>query len=399
MRLADLLGLTFEALASHRLRYGLSALAIAVGVAAVVLLASIGEGTRRYIMAQMAQFGSTVVAINPGRVETGGMPGTLASHRKLTLEDARALGRIPGVTGVLAMAIGSASVQFQNLSRQVYVYGATSDMPRVISMPVGTGEFIPEMDFDRASAVVVLGPKLKRELFGAANALGEAVRIGDARFRVIGVMEPKGQFLGFDLDDAAYIPIANAMRLFNRPEVDEVDLLVGAHDEIDPVAERARALLIDRHDGEEDFTITTQAEAQGMINRILGIISAVVTAIAGISLLVGAIGILTIMWIVVQERVNEIGLVKAIGAHRRQILIWYLFEAAVTAFVGGIAGLLFGMGGAWALQAVIPGLSVYVPVWVVIAALSMALGVGLAAGVAPARKAAGLDPVEALRAE
>jgi len=395
----DLLGLTLEALRSHRLRYGLSALAIAVGVAAVVLLASIGEGTRRFIVNQMAQFGTTIVAINPGRIETGGIPGTLSSHRKLTLQDARALDRIPAVTGTVAMSVGSAEVQFQSLSRQVYVYGVTSEMPRVWQWPVSVGEFIPKMDFERGSAVVVLGPRLKRELFGSANALGEPVRIGEARFRVIGIMEAKGQFLGFDLDDAAYVPIANAMRLFNRTEVDEIDLLVSSHDEIDPVAGRVRAMLIDRHEGEEDFTITTQQEALGMVNRILGIISAVVTAIAGISLLVGAIGILTIMWIVVQERVNEIGLVKAIGAHRRQILVWYLFEAAVTALAGGVGGLLIGMGGAWGLQAVVPGLSVYVPPWVVLAALAMALGVGLAAGVVPARRAASLNPVDALRAE
>lgn len=399
MTFRDLFGLSLEALGSHRLRYGLSALAIAVGVAAVVLLASIGEGTRRFIVAQMAQFGTTLVAINPGRIETGGIPGSLSSHRKLTLDDARALDRIPAVTGTVAMSVGSAEVEYRGLGRQVYVYGVTSEMPRVWQWPVSIGGFIPEMDFDRSSSVAILGPRLKRELFGDANALGEAVRIGDARFRVIGLMESKGQFLGFDLDDAAYIPIANAMRLFNRTEVDEIDLLVASHDEIDPVAERARAMLIDRHDGEEDFTITTQAEALGMVNRILGIISAVVTAIAGISLLVGAIGILTIMWIVVQERVNEIGLVKAIGAHRRQILIWYLFEAAVTALAGGVAGLLLGIGGAWGLQSIVPGLSVFVPLWVVLAALAMALGVGLAAGVAPARRAAQMDPVEALREE
>jgi putative ABC transport system permease protein len=399
MSFRDLFGLTLEALGAHRLRYGLSALAIAVGVAAVVLLASIGEGTRRFIVNQMSAFGTTIVAVNPGKIETGGVPGTLSSHRKLTLDDARALDRIPAVTGTVAMSIGSAEVQFQSLGRQVYVYGVTSEMPRVFQWPVSVGEFIPRMDYERGSAVAVLGPTLKRELFGNANALGEAVRIGDARFRVIGIMESKGQYLGFDLDDVAYIPIANAMRLFNRPEVDEIDLLVASHDEIEPVAERARAMLTDRHEGEEDFTITTQAEAQDMVNRILGIISAVVTAIAGISLLVGAIGILTIMWIVVQERVNEIGLVKAIGAHRHQILVWYLFEAAITALAGGVAGLLFGMGGAWLLQAIVPGLSVYVPLWIVLAALAMALGVGLAAGVAPARKAADLDPVEALRAE
>jgi putative ABC transport system permease protein len=397
---SDLMGLSAEAFRSHRLRYGLSALAITVGVAAVVLLASIGEGTRRFMMGQFSQFGTTIVGVFPGKAETGGMPGTFGgSVRKLSLDDARALSRIPGVSGVVPSAYGSGIVEYGNRGRRVYVYGVTSDVPRVWSMDVEVGQFIPEMDWDRGSSIVVLGPTLKRELFGDANALGEVVRVGQTRFRVIGVMQTKGQFLGFDLDDAAYMPVANAMRLFNRPEVDEVDLLASSPDMIEPVAERAKEIMLDRHDKREDFTISTQKDMQGMVNRVLGIVSGVVTGIAAISLLVGAIGILTIMWIVVQERTPEIGLAKALGATRGQILGWYLFEAAVTALAGGILGLIFGLGGAWLLASFVPGLETYTPPTIVVTALLMALGVGLAAGVAPAMRAAKLDPVEALRGE
>lgn len=400
MSLVDLLGLTFEALRAHRMRYGLSALAIAVGVAAVVLLSSIGEGTRRFIMSQFTQFGTTLVAVMPGRVETQGPPSIQGnSARKLTLDDARALRRLSDVEALTPVTYGSTVVEFGNRSRRVYVYGTTSHGERVWSTRVEVGQFIPEMDWDRTAAVVALGPKLKRELFGDANALGEIVRIGQARFRVIGIMESKGQVLGFDIDDSAYIPVANALGLFNRPELDEIDILASSTDAIDPVAEAARALLLERHDGREDFTIVTQKDMQGTINRILGIVSAVVTGIAGISLLVGAIGILTIMWIVVQERVSEIGLVKALGARRSQILAWYLFEAALTAFAGGLGGLLAGLGGAWLLGNFVPGLEAYTPPGVVAAALAMAIGVGLAAGVAPALRAARLDPVDALRGE
>ncbi|TPW16305.1 MAG: antimicrobial peptide ABC transporter permease, partial [bacterium] len=266
-------------------------------------------------------------------------------------------------------------------------YGATSDVPRVWSMDVAVGEFLPAIDWDRGSPVVVLGPTLRRELFGEGNPLGEVVRIGQNRFRVIGVMESKGQMLGFDLDDAAYVPVANALRLFNRPELDEVHLLAATPQDIDPVVARVRETLIDRHTGKEDF------------NRILGIITGVVLAIAAISLLVGAIGILTIMWIVVQERTQEIGLSMAIGATRGQILGWYLFEAAVTAAVGGLIGLGTGMGGAFLLAAFVPGLSTATPTSVVVSALAMAVIVGLGAGVAPAIRASRLDPVEALRGE
>jgi putative ABC transport system permease protein len=395
----DLVGLTAEALRAHRMRYGLSALAIAVGVAAVVLLSSIGEGTRRYIMAQMTQFGTTLIAINAGKVQTGGIPGVGGSAKRLTLDDARALARLPGVTGVVAQAYGTAEVKYEGRGRHVYIYGCTSDAPRVWQWRVSQGEFLPPTDFDRASPVTVLGPTLKRELFGEANALGAVVRIGQARYRVIGIMEQKGQFLGFDLDDAAFVPVASALKLFNLPEVQEIDLMAATADDIDPVAERAKALMIERHQGQEDVTITTQKDAQEMVNRIITIISGVVASIAGISLLVGAIGILTIMWIVVNERVPEIGLVKALGARRRQILAWYLFEAAVTALAGGGAGLLAGMGGSWLLARLVPGLSTFTPASIAIAALGMALGVGLLAGVAPAMRAARLDPIEALRAE
>jgi putative ABC transport system permease protein len=400
VNLADLLGLSREALAAHRLRYGLSALAVGVGVAAVVLLASIGEGTRRFIGSQMTQFGTTLVAVHPGKTETGGMPGTMGgSFQKLTLDDARAMARLPGVTGVLPNAYGTAIVTYGGRGRRVYVNGITHEMPRMYLMPVAAGQFIPRMDFERTSPVVVLGPRVKRELFGEDNALGAAVRIGQARYRVIGIMEGKGDFLGMDLDDMVYVTVADAMRLFNRPELDEVDLMAASNDEIEAVAARARELMIERHDGNDDVTIITQKDAQQMVNRVLGIVTAVVTAIAAISLLVGAIGILTIMWIVVQERVTEIGLVKALGARRSQIMTWYLFEAAATALAGGIGGLVVGLGGAWLISAAIPGLEVFVPVWVVAAALAMALVVGLASGVAPAVRASALDPVEALRGE
>ena len=400
MKFGDLLGLTLEALRSHRLRYGLSALAITVGVAAVVLLSSLGEGMRHFIIGQMTQFGTNLIAINPGKIETGGVPGTLGgSARRLTLDDAQALRRLPGVTGTVPTAYGSGVVKFESKTRRVYVYGATSDVPQTWSMDVAVGEFLPDMDYDRTSPVVVIGPRLQRELFGDLSPLGRIIRIAEARFRVIGVMEQKGQFLGFDLDDAAYIPVANAMQLFNRPELDEIDLLAASADAIDPVVERATALLKERHNDTEDFTVVTQKEGQAMVDRIVSVVSGVVTGIAMISLLVGAIGILTIMWIVVQERVGEIGLAKAIGATRGQILLWYLFESAVTALAGGVAGLLIGVGGAWLLSATVPGINSLTSPLIVVEAIVMALVVGVGAGVAPALKAASMDPVEALRGE
>jgi len=397
----DLAGLSAEALRAHRLRYALSALAIAVGIAAVVLMVSIGEGMRLFIVDQVASFGTTLVAVNPGKVETsGGMPGAVGgSVRKLTLDDARAMKRVPGVTGVVPVAYGTALVEYQNRGRDVFVYGVSHEAPAVWSMPVASGQFLPELDYERAAPVCVLGPKLKRELYGEANALGTTVRIGKFRHRVVGIMAPKGQFLGFDLDDTVYIPVGSAMKLLNRSEVDEVDVRAASPEAIEPVARRLKELMIERHDGHEDFTIVTQAEGMEMVSNILGVVTTVVSAIAAISLLVGAIGILTIMWIVVRERTAEIGLVKAIGARRGQILVWYLAEAAVTALAGGLGGLLLGVGGASLLAAAVPGLESHTSPLVVLAALAMACAVGIASGVAPALQAARLDPVQALRGE
>jgi putative ABC transport system permease protein len=321
MRPVDLLGLALEALAAHRTRYGLSALAVAVGVAAVVLLASIGEGTRRFIAAQMSAFGTTVIGVHPGRVETFGVPGAMGGGaRPLTLDDARASARLPGVVSATPAVEATAEVELGALRRRVMVFGVGGAMPRTWSMRVGAGRFLPDQDWERGAPLAVLGPRLARELAAGAPVLGRVVRIGNARFRVVGVMEPKGSVFGFDLDDVAYVPVANAMRLFHRRELSEVNLMANSLVESDALAERARLLMIERHRGDEDVTIVTQRDALRAVDGIMTVVTGTVTAIAAISLLVGAIGIFTILWIVVHERVQEIGLVQAVGATRGQVL-------------------------------------------------------------------------------
>lgn len=400
MNARDLVDLSVEALRAHRLRYALSALAIAVGVAAVVLLASIGEGARRFVLDQVSQFGTSVVGVHPGHVETGGIPGgSGGSARKLTIQDARALRRLPGVVDGVAAAYGTALVERGSRTRRIFVCGVTAAVPRVWLMPVASGSFLPDQDWDRTSPAVVLGPRVRRELFGDENPLGATIRVGDARFRVVGVMRSKGQYLGLDLDDTVYITVANAMRLFNRSELSEVNLLAAGVEESEAVAERARILMIDRHGGDEDVTIITQKDALSMAGNIMRILTASVTAIAAISLLVGAIGIFTVLWIVVRERTAEIGLVKAIGATRGQILAWYLTEAAITAGIGGAAGVVAAAAAGVVLGAFVSRLEIETPPAIVAAALLVAVGVGLLSGVAPAIRAARLDPVESLRAE
>jgi putative ABC transport system permease protein len=396
----DHLRLAFGALLAHKLRTGLSMLGVAIGVAAVILLTSIGEGTRKYVVSEFTQFGTNVIAINPGKVETVGLPGVFGgTTRKLTIDDAEALRRVNGVDDLVAFVAGFARIEAGGLGRSVNLFGVTSHVPQVWRMGVRQGRFLPEGDPRRGAPVCVLGPRLKRELFGERNALGEWVRAGDIRLRVIGIMEPKGQLLGFDMDDTIYVPLATGMALFNREEVWEIDLTYAHESQTEQVAADVRRLLIDRHGGREDFTLTTQAQMLAVFGKIMTVVTAAVGGIAGISLVVGAIGILTTMWIAVGERTHEIGLIRALGASAGQVHRLFLIEAAALAGTGGAFGLAAGLGLAALLKAFLPGLPVHTPAIFVAAALAVSTVTGLISGAAPARRAAALDPVEALRAE
>jgi putative ABC transport system permease protein len=290
-------------------------------------------------------------------------------------------------------------VEWGERGRSVFIVGVTSQAPDTWKFGVRQGRFLPDADPRRSAPLAVLGPKLKHELFGEANALGEHVRIGGQRFLVVGVMEPKGNLLGMDLDDRAYVDTSSALTMFNRDGLIEVDLTYANAAMKDRVVREVKRILVERHDGEEDFTVTTQDAMLSVLDKVLGVVTAAVGGIAAISLLVGAIGILTMMWISVKERVKEIGLAKALGATRRQILTLFLGEALLLSVAGGVMGLLLGIGLAQALHAFVPALRVQTPLRFVLLAVAVSLAVGLLSGVLPARHAASLDPVEALRDE
>ena len=399
MLLRDFLSLTGGSLIAHRLRTFLTTLGIAVGIAAVVLLTSIGEGVHQFVLSEFTQFGTTIVGINPGRTTThGASTGVFGTVRPLTIEDAEALKRLPFARAVVPFVQGNAEVEAGNRRRRTSIYGAGPEMPEAFSMYVQSGRFLPHDDPTAPRALAVLGSKLRQELFGDRNPLGQRIRVGGNRYRVIGVMEPKGTVLGFDLDDTVYIPAARGLELFNRDSLFEIDLLYKKTVKADSVVAGIKKLLIARH-GREDFTVTTQEQMLDVLGSILNILTFAVGAIGGISLLVGAIGIVTIMTIAVNERTSEIGLIRALGARRSQVLSLFLGEAIVLAAVGGIAGLLLGVGVANLLHLALPALPVHTPWVFVVAAEAVAVLIGLAAGVLPAQRAARLDPVEALRAE
>ena len=338
--------------------------------------------------------------INPGKTETLGLPGVLGgTTHKLSLDDAEAIGRLPSVQKSVPLAFGQARVEGNGRGRSVLIFGGTSDMPDVMKFDVGQGSFLPPGDPRRGSAVAVLGPKLKRELFGEKNALGEFVRIAGTRLRVIGVMAPKGRILGFDIDDAAYVPVKTVMQMFNLDELQEIDVLFAHEGLTQRVEDEIRSLLTARHAGKEDFTIVTQTAMLEVFGNVMDVITTAVGAIGGISLVVGAIGILTMMWIAVNERVEEIGLMRALGATERNVQRLFLLEAVILTVLGGIAGIVIGLGISAILRVTVPGLPVYTPARYIGAALLVCALTGLLAGVVPARRAALLHPIEALRTE
>jgi putative ABC transport system permease protein len=399
MQIQDFFRYTFNGIRAQRLRSFLTALGIAVGIGAVVLLTSLGEGLHHFVLGEFTQFGTNLIAINPGKVTTHGVSGALISNvRPLTIEDSESLKRLPQILDVVSVIQGNAAVEAGGRQRRTTIYGVDAPASRIWRFGVAAGRFLPDDPPRTARSFVVLGSKVRQELFGSNQALGMRVRIGGELFRVIGAMESKGQLLGFDLDDAVYIPTAKAMALFNRESLMEIDLLYTAGSSSSIIAEQVRKALQARH-GKEDFTITTQEKMLEILGGVLNTLTIAVGALGGISLLVGGVGILTIMSITINERTGEIGLLRALGVERNQILALFLGEAVILAAIGGLAGLCLGVGGSWLFSLVVPALPAHISWAYVASAELLAAFVGLLAGVLPARRAARLHPVEALRAE
>lgn len=395
----DLRLLTSGALRSHRLRTALAALAIAVGIAAVILLTSIGQGVREYVLAEFSQFGTNLLIVSPGKVTTAGFSlGVYGTTRPLTVEDAEAVRRVPFVLATNATTDGNAEVKASGRRRRMTIYGMTADWPAVAHMTVQRGSFLPRAEIDAPRPLAVLGSKASRELFGDESPLGKRITVGGSRFQVIGVMAPKGQMLGLDLDDTVYIPVRRALEIFNRDGLTGFHVTYAPEVPVERIVRDIRRTLAARH-GRDDVTIITQQKMIEVLDSVLGVLTFAVGALGGISLVVGAVGILTIMTISVGERVAEIGLLVALGASRRQVQVIFLTEAAMLAAIGGGAGLVLGATIAQLIRFAVPALPVSTPWWFAVLAESVSIVIGLAAGVLPAARAARLEPVDALRAE
>ncbi|OOZ35672.1 ABC transporter permease [Solemya velesiana gill symbiont] len=394
----DILKFGSNALSGARTRTWLMLLAMAIGIGSVVVLTALGEGARRYVSNEFSNLGTNLIVVLPGRTETtGGAPPIIGgTPEDLTLNDALALLRSSSVRKIAPVVIGSAPVSHQQLEREVTVVGSTYDLLHVRNMAMALGEFLPPGDPTRGGAVVVIGTTLKEELFGNKKVLGEWIRIHDSRFRIIGVLQPLGESLGMDVGDLAIIPVSRAQSLFNTESLFRILVQANGREDIPKAQQAIKDILRERHDGEEDVTIITQDALLSTFDEIFQALTATVAGIAAISLGVAGILIMNVMLVAVSQRTTEIGLLKALGSSEQQIMQLFLVEAALLSTFGALIGVAVAYAGVWGLNQVFPDFPLFVPLWALAAALMVALITGLLFGVMPAKRAARLDPVQAL---
>ena len=399
MRTPDLIRFARDAATGSPLRTSLLVLAMAIGVAAVVILTALGDGARRYVVSEFSSLGTNLVIVLPGRSQTGGFsPGNAVTStpRDLTIDDAQALLRAHAVRRVAPLAVGTSEISYSGRLREVMVAGTTAQYIDVRTLKIAQGRFLADGDWRRGASEAVIGAKIRDELFAAEPALGQLVRISDRRFRIIGIMASSGQGLGMNTDELVIVPVSLAQAMFNSNTLFRILVEANSREAIDAAKAQVTELIKLRHEGEEDVTVITQDAVLATFDKLLGTLTLAVAGIAAISLAVAGILVMNVMLVSVTQRTAEIGLLKALGATGRTIRTAFLTEAAMLSLAGAVLGFLIGHAGAAVIRQLYPVFPAYPPDWAVIAALGTALITGILFGVLPARQAARLDPVDSL---
>jgi putative ABC transport system permease protein len=382
------------ALRANRLRSALTMLGVVIGVAAVVLMVAIGTGAKQEVEQQVEALGSNIIVVTPNR----GMLGSTVAATELTLSDIDVLGRVAGDDRRVAVSVASGEeVAVGQRKTFVSVNGVNENVPNVFRLPVARGEYINSSDVDTRSRVAVLGYTVVHRVFGDVDPLGRQVSIAGVRFRVIGVFAKIGKTFGIDRDTEVHIPVTAAQQLFGVDRIDGLAVKAPRAEDVQPLQHRLVGALQAKYDGAR-FSSITQTQILGVIGRILGLLTLVLAAVAAISLVVGGVGVSNIMLVSVRERTREIGLRKALGAQQRVILQQFLIEAVLLCVIGGVLGIGLGVGASLLVSSVSP-LPTIIAWWSPVLAFAVSAAVGIFFGVAPARRAARLDPVVALRTE
>ncbi|MGK5085495.1 ABC transporter permease [Bdellovibrionota bacterium FG-1] len=402
MPFSEILKLAYEALISNKLRAGLTMLGMIIGVGAVVLLVSIGNGAKNYITHEFEGMGSNLIIVNPGKTDkkSGFGPPNSSVKRKLTIRDVEALERfsfnLDGVTGIV---FGTGSVKTGEQTTNVSIMGARDSLTHIFNVKIGQGVFYSREEEEAGRRVAVLGYNVAHNLFGDESALGKLVKINESEHRVIGVTQKTGETLGFNMDDVVLIPTRDAMRVFNDDKLFGIRAKAKARVSVDDAVMEVKEILKQRHNGEEDFTVLTQVSMLQTMNTILGMLTFALGGIAMISMVVGGIGIMNIMLVSVTERTREIGIRRAVGARRKDVLRQFIAEALVLSLLGGLIGLLSSAAITYIIYFAVPKFDMRAPFWILIPAFAMSSVVGIIFGVWPAHKASQIETIDALRFE
>jgi len=387
------------ALLRYPARTSMMLVATAIGVAAVLVLTSLGEAARRYVSGEFRSLGTHLIIVVPGRSETAGMgPGMMISEtpRDLTIGDARAVLRSPHVERMAPVVVGSAAVSHGGLEREVTVVGTTPEFRAIRQWEMGVGEFLPGAGLERAPPVCTVGATIRRELLGDVPPVGRWLRVGDRRCRIAGVLAQQGTSVMIDVDETVVVPVSFAQALFDSPGLFRVIAQARSRERMDPARRDVRRIIAARHFGEEDVTVITQDAVLETFDGIFGALTRALAGVAAISLLVAGVLIMNVMLVAVSQRTPEIGLLKALGARRRQIVALFLTEALFLAALGAVAGAAVGYATVAALSLAYPELSFVPPPWAVAGAVVTAVACGGLFGILPARRAAALDAIAAL---
>ncbi len=398
MMVRDTLLFSYTAIKAQPVRVLLIVLAMSIGIASVTILTALGESARLYIVNEFQSLGTNLIIVLPGRAETtGGQPPLFgATPRDLTLADADALYRSHHIAAIAPVSIGAAPVSTKGLEREVTILGSTSALRRVRHLSLSQGHFLPVTDIDKALSICVIGQTIKGELFAQQQAVGKWLRINDRRFRVIGILESEGQSIGVNFDDMVIIPVASAQALFNTQSLFRILVETKSKKGMIKAVDDISKIIKQRHEGEDDVTLITQDSVVNTFDKILTALTLTVASIASISLAVAGVLVMNVMWVSVTQRTAEIGLLKALGATKQQILWLFLTEAMMLSVAGALTGVILGKVSLMALQIIYPEFPVYLPVWAVFSALAVSLLTALIFGVLPAKQAAGMNPVIAL---
>ncbi len=389
----------FGALVRYPLRTAMMLLATAIGVAAVLVLTSLGEAARRFVAEEFRSLGTNLLVVLPGKTETTGMgPGLMAGEtpRDITLDDARALLRSPSVEKVAPIVVGAATVSFGSLERDITIMGATASLVEVRHWKVGEGLFLHDEDWDRASPECVIGYVIRQELFADMPAVGQWLRVGERRCRVIGVLARQGMSVMVNVDELVILPVASAQQLLNIAGLFRILVQATGRESILPAKRDVTDILKSRHRGQEDVTVITQDSVLATFDGIFGALTAALAGIASISLVVAGVLIMNVMLVAVSQRTREIGLLKALGANRREVTRLFLTEAVILAMFGAVVGTALGYVAVAVMKVLYPSLDFTPPLWAVAGAVAIAVACGMIFGILPARRAARLDPIDAL---